>query len=82
LIGCTRYLAPIDIRTDWQNRTLKILIKVDQVRARRAGVSSNDIAQSLNAYFEGQRLLNFVKKIISFQFSSEQRMMKDSIWIG
>ena len=49
----------IDIRTDWQNRTLKILIKVDQVRARRAGVSSNDIAQSLNAYFEGSEVTQF-----------------------
>ncbi len=26
----------IDIRTDWQNRTLKILIKVDQVKSEKS----------------------------------------------
>jgi multidrug efflux pump subunit AcrB len=63
----------IDIRTDWQNRTLKILIKVDQVRARRAGVSSNDIAQSLNAYFEGSEVTQFREEdnIIPILFRAE-----------
>ena len=62
-----------DIRMDWQNRTLKILIKVDQVRARRAGVSSNDIAQSLNAYFEGTEITQFREEdnIIPILFRAE-----------
>ncbi|MBT4759433.1 MAG: efflux RND transporter permease subunit [Nitrosomonadales bacterium] len=62
-----------DIRTDWQNRTLKILIKVDQVRARRAGVSSTDIAQSLNAYFEGTEITQFREEdnIIPILFRAE-----------
>ena len=71
----------IDIRTDWQNRTLKILINVDQVRARRAGVSSNDIAQSLNAYFEGSEITQFREKDniipILFRAEDEERFNMD-----
>ena len=71
----------IDIRTDWQNRTLKILIKVDQVRARRAGVSSNDIAQSLSAYFEGTEVTQFREKDniipILFRAEDEERFNMD-----
>ena len=71
----------IDIRTDWQNRTLKILINVDQVRARRAGVSSNDIAESLNAYFEGSEVTQFREKDniipILFRAEDEERFNMD-----
>ena len=71
----------IDIRTDWQNRTLKILIKVDQVRARRAGVSSNDIAQSLSTYFEGTEVTQFREKDniipILFRAEDEERFNMD-----
>ena len=73
----------IDIRTDWQNRTLKILINVDQVRARRAGVSSNDIAESLNAYFEGSEVTQFREKDniipILFRAEDEERFNMDKM---
>jgi multidrug efflux pump subunit AcrB len=43
------------------------------VRARRAGVSSNDIAQSLNAYFEGSEVTQFREEdnIIPILFRAE-----------
>jgi multidrug efflux pump subunit AcrB len=44
---------------DWQNRISKIRVEVDQARARRAGVTSADIAQSLDGYFSGRRVTEF-----------------------
>ena len=38
-----------ELRTDWQNRITKIAVNVDQQRARRAEVTSDDIAASLSA---------------------------------
>ncbi len=43
----------IDVHNNWENRTTKIQVKIDQTRARRAGVTSKEIAQSLNAFFSG-----------------------------
>ncbi|RVU38446.1 efflux RND transporter permease subunit [Hwanghaeella grinnelliae] len=43
----------IDIRNNWENRIMKVLVRVDQQRARRAGVTSEDIAISLQGYFDG-----------------------------
>jgi multidrug efflux pump subunit AcrB len=42
-----------DIRTDWENLIVKIEVQVDQQRARRVAVTSEDIAKSLQAYFSG-----------------------------
>ncbi|MGS2721129.1 efflux RND transporter permease subunit [Paraglaciecola aestuariivivens] len=42
-----------DIRSDWENRITKVVVKVDQQRARRVGVTSADIANSLQSYFVG-----------------------------
>ncbi len=54
------YLATIpgtiDIRNNWENRIMKVLVQVDQQRARRAGVTSEDIAVSLQGYFDGSEV--------------------------
>ncbi len=49
----------INIRTDWENRIVKIMVEVDQHRARRAGVTSDDIATSLQGYFSGTLVTEF-----------------------
>jgi len=49
----------IDVWQDWENRIPKVIVEVDQVRARRAGVSSSDIARSLSAYYSGQPVSEF-----------------------
>lgn len=41
------------IYSDWENRVAKVIVDIDQPRARRAGVASEDIANSLNAFFSG-----------------------------
>jgi len=43
----------VGIKQDWENKTLKLIVEVDQVRARRANVTSTDVAKSLNATFAG-----------------------------
>ena len=49
----------IDIRNTWENRIVKAVVEVDQTRARRNGITSADVAASLDAYFEGQTITPF-----------------------
>ena len=42
-----------DVGDDWGLRTKKILVTVDQARARRAGATSEDVALSLQTVFTG-----------------------------
>jgi multidrug efflux pump subunit AcrB len=49
----------LGIKQDWENKTLKLIIDVDQTRARRAGVTSSDIAAALGATFEGTTVSEF-----------------------
>jgi len=49
----------IDVWQDWENRIPKVVVDVDQTQARRAGISSRDVAQSLSAYYSGRRVSEF-----------------------
>lgn len=49
----------INVRTDWENRIVKVMVNVDQHRARRAGVTSEDIANALQSYFNGSQVTQF-----------------------
>jgi len=49
----------VGVSQDWSEPALRIRINIDQDRARRAGVTSQSIAQSLNTYFEGQVVTHF-----------------------
>ena len=49
----------INVRTDWENRIVKVMVNVDQHRARRAGVTSEDIANALQSYFNGSQVTDF-----------------------
>ena len=49
----------IHIKQDWQNQVLKVEVLVDQNRARRAGVTSGDIASTLNAFVSGGAITDF-----------------------
>nr|CRH04422.1 Putative AcrB/AcrD/AcrF family protein [Candidatus Magnetococcus massalia] len=48
-----------DIKVNWENRITKVQVLVDQKRARRSGVTSEDIARSMNAYFNGEQITEF-----------------------
>ncbi|MGI9333329.1 MAG: efflux RND transporter permease subunit [Gammaproteobacteria bacterium] len=47
------------IRSDWENAVLKLRVNVDQERARRAGITSSEIAQTLSAHFDGQQVTSY-----------------------
>ncbi|MCC6142944.1 MAG: efflux RND transporter permease subunit, partial [Candidatus Hydrogenedentes bacterium] len=51
LLGDTPGVRNID--DDWGARTKKLLVRIDQPRARRAGVTSQDIALSLQTHLSG-----------------------------
>ncbi len=48
-----------DIKSDWENRITTLKVEVNQQNARRAGVSSNDVAQALETYFSGRTISEF-----------------------
>jgi len=48
-----------NIRTDWEDRLVKIEVKVDQNRARLAGVTSQDIANALQSFFSGSEVSQY-----------------------
>jgi multidrug efflux pump subunit AcrB len=43
----------IDIKQDWNNRVMMAKVDVDQARARRAGVTSEDVANALDFFIDG-----------------------------
>ena len=43
----------LDIKQDWNNRVFTAMIDVDQARARRAGVTSQDVADTLDFFIDG-----------------------------
>ena len=47
------------VRSDWENPVLKFFVDVDQERARRAGVTSQDIARTLSTHFDGQNITSY-----------------------
>ena len=65
----------IDVRTNWENRTTKVVVKIDQQRARRAGVTSADIATSMEGYFNGTQITEFRERdnIIPIIFRADEQ---------
>ncbi len=49
----------IGIKQDWENKILKLIIDVDQTRARRAGVTSSDVASALNTTYSGKTISDY-----------------------
>ena len=49
----------IDIKQDWNNRVITARADVDQARARRAGVTSRDVADALSFFVDGATATNY-----------------------
>jgi multidrug efflux pump subunit AcrB len=49
----------IDIKQDWNNRVFTAIADVDQARARRAGVTSKDVADTLDFFVDGSTTTNY-----------------------
>ncbi|MGB1543870.1 MAG: efflux RND transporter permease subunit [Spongiibacter marinus] len=51
--------AMVDNRNDWGEKIVKVMIDVDQNKARRLGVSSASLSRVLSAYFDGSAISVF-----------------------
>mgnify|MGYP001571019058 CR=1 FL=1 len=49
----------INIRNNWENLIVKIDVKIDQHRAKRAGLTSTEIADALQTYFSGAQITQY-----------------------
>jgi len=49
----------IDIKQDWNNRVFTVRAAVDQARARRAGVTSKDVADTLDFFIDGSTATDY-----------------------
>jgi multidrug efflux pump subunit AcrB len=49
----------MDIKQDWNNRVMMVKADVDQARARRAGVTSEAVANALNFFIDGATTTDF-----------------------
>ncbi len=49
----------LDIRTDWENLIVKVEVQIDQHRAKRSGLTSDEIAQALETYFSGTQITEY-----------------------
>ncbi len=48
-----------NVRNDWGERTKKVVVHIDQAKARRAGVTSQDIALSLQTVLTGFKVTDY-----------------------
>ncbi len=49
----------VGIKQDWENKVLTLVADVDQARARRAGVTSGDVAGALSTTFAGTTISDY-----------------------
>ncbi len=53
MAGLRNIPGTMDIKQDWNNRVIAVKADVDQTRALRAGVTSKDVADTLNFFVDG-----------------------------
>ena len=72
------------VQNDWENKVPRVDVVVDQVRARRAGVTSREVAMSLNAFLDGATLTDFREGDLSIpvviQAEDEEREALGDLW--
>lgn len=57
--GLRKIAGTLDIKHDWTNRVISTKVEVDQYRARRAGLTSQDVAGSLSGFIDGSTVTDF-----------------------
>ncbi|WP_299618967.1 efflux RND transporter permease subunit [Pelagibius sp.] len=74
----------LDVRNDWENKVPKILVSVDQARARRAGLTSQEVALSLQAHIDGAQITEYREGDIAIpvviQSLDEERESLGDLW--
>lgn len=66
----------LGINQDWENKVLTLIADVDQARARRARVTSADVAGTLNATFAGTTISDYREgdKVIPIVFRGDESL--------
>ncbi len=59
MAGLRAIPGTIDVLQNWENPLVKFQVTVDQTRARRAGVSSTDVAKALKDFMDGTMLTGY-----------------------
>ena len=59
LTGLYQIPGMLDVRSDWENKVVKTVITVDQARARRAKVTSRNVANSLESHLSGVEVTEY-----------------------
>ena len=59
LTGFHQIPGVLDVRSDWENKVVKTVIAVDQARARRAKVTSRDVANSMESHLSGVKVTEY-----------------------
>ena len=71
-------------RNDWENKVLRVDVVVDQVRARRAGLTSREVALSLSAFLDGEALTDYREGDLSIpvvlQAVDDERQALGDLW--
>ena len=49
----------VDLQDDWENRTRKVRVEIDQAKARRVGITSEEIGRALTAIFDGTEITEY-----------------------
>lgn len=64
----------VGIKQDWENKVLTLVVDIDQARARRAGVTSSDVANALNTTFSGTTVSDYREgdKVIPIQYRGDE----------
>lgn len=62
------------IRDNWENGVLKLAVDIDQERARRAGVTSKDVANTLSTYFDGSNITTYREGELSIPVAIRSRV--------
>ena len=72
------------VQNDWENKIVRVDVLVDQVRARRAGVTSREVAISLNAFLDGASLTDYREGDLAIpvvlQAVDEERQALGDLW--
>jgi multidrug efflux pump subunit AcrB len=74
----------LDVRSDWENRVPKARIVIDQARARRAGITSQEVALSLQAHMDGYKITEYREgdiaiPVVARSVEEERRWLAD-LW--
>jgi len=72
------------VKNKWENRVLRVDVAIDQVRARRAGVTSQEVATSLSAFLDGVTISDYREGDLSIpiilQAVDDERQTIGDLW--